>query len=612
VIKTLLSWKGSPDKDLDWRGKEVSMALKKAVLFIPLKRGLWKRYGWGSLIVLILLGTTSCLDRISLDSSSAHSGENQSLLDQGKSALSKGDYNTAISIFTQISQTASTPELLCASTYGLALGHSLYWVNQLNQTILRLIIAAQELNPQDVDFGETLRSYLGPLELPLRKLADLAQNAVDKRCEFTLEEGLPIQLGEEGKDLYFFVRIGYHFNEPVARTLVAFSNALLSSFDLLFSHSFVLSQFSDAVTWITGAYNKIQEPVRDSFGNVSQYTYITLARSLGVLFPFNPDLLLFHRDPKEAQRFNRVDNELLSVFRALYERGGQGEKGIIPSLLESSRKVTDLTQEVLGVSDENHDGALNAGDRIFLGIRAIRVGHELSLPDNRGGINMIIPRSIGDLDEIVRNFHDLIQKLGDQMAAVDGGGEPPRIGLTELNGIIRSVDLLNACLDPLPEAVEFDPRSFFLNNPQPLRRYLPYFVPSAGAFTPYEFLIEGESSRPVPDPYVFYRDPSSATLDFPHFPPSILFPDKNEAVNGLTISPDRLFPGEKISQPLPYIAWQDPTFHSVLYVNPALLPVPSPDARESQNDFVLSTSYLTNKALVSYLLWLVDHLYCGP
>jgi hypothetical protein len=571
--------------------------------------------GWGVVVfAIVLLGSSSCLSRDSIEPASSTPLGEPSLLERGKSALSQGDYNTAISVFSELKDSANTPELLCASTYGLALGHSLYWVNQLNQTILRLIIAAQELNPQDIDFGETLRSYLGPLEAPLRKLADLSQSVVDNHCEFTLEGGIPIQLGEEGKDLYFFVRIGYHFNEPVARALVAFSNALLSSFDLLLSHSFVLSDFNRAVTLVTAAYNKIQEPVRDpSSGSVSQYTYITLARSTAVLFAFNPDLLKFHRNPREAQRFNRVDNELLSVFRALYERGVQGEKGLIPSLLEASQRVTDLTQEVLGVSDENRDGALNAGDRIFLGIRAIRVGHELSLPDNRGGINMIIPRSIGDVDEIVRNFHELIQKLGDQMAAVDGGGEPLRIGLTEVNGIIGSVNALSACLDPLPEAVEFDLRSFFLNDPQPLRAYLPYYSASAGAFTPFEFLIEGESSRPVPDPYVFYRDPSSATLDFPHFPPSILFPDRNnELVSGLSIALDRLFPGERISQPLPYIAWQDPTFHSVLYVNPALLPVPSPDARESQNEFRLPDSYLTNKALVSYLIWLTDHFSCGP
>jgi len=522
-----------------------------------------------------------------------------SLLEQGKEALSQGDFAKAISLFSEVE--TRFPSQKCEAHYGLALGYILKEIYELNK-LIQLAQTAQDLSgfaPQDTDLKQIIKGFIDPLELPLRKIAQYATLPMEEGCPFDLPKGLPIVVGEKGKTIYLKVLLGYTFNEPFARTLTTISNGILAGWDFLFSHSLVISEdMSEAITYVTGVQRLMQKAVTDPYsGSASEYTYITLLRALGVIFAFNPKLLLFDQNPNEQQRFLRVDNEILSALSAIYTTSSRGERGIIPALLSESKRITDPSSYVIALK-ENGDGVLGAGDTLIIGIRELRASNEIALVDLRGGLQITLPESLGDIPEAIRNLHEIVKIVGDQMSAVESGGAPSRLTLTPVNGIIRSLTPLKNCIDPLPEAVEWDLKAFFVDAPVPIRNLLPFYSSEFTGFTPVEFVIEGESSIPRPDPFVFRGDTE-------HFPNSLLW--EGGFVNP-HIGIDRVSPPEKFDQPFPYVAWQDPDFHGVLYLIPALLPFADPGAPREP---VLADWYLVNKGTNGYLLWALDHIHCG-
>jgi hypothetical protein len=164
--------------------------------------------------------------------------------------------------------------------------------------------------------------------------------------------------------------------------------------------------------------------------------------------------------------------------------------------------------------------------------------------------------------------------------------------------------LLDVFLSPLPEAVEFDFGAYF-KNPVGLRDMFPYWVDHDGsAATPAEFLIEGESwVTSATEPYVTFGDAA-------HFTGSYTFQlDSKTApvvLSGVAILADGIEPeaySVLVPFPLPYIAYQDPTFNGILFVDQSKL-YGAPSGAPSGT--AAATNFSANMATASYFSFVMN------
>jgi hypothetical protein len=233
----------------------------------------------------------------------------------------------------------------------------------------------------------------------------------------------------------------------------------------------------------------------------------------------------------------------------------------------------DPTDNFLGFVDANRNGIVDEGDSVIVGLRELHIAGIFAQPSIEQGVWLTLNGGIGNIRNIIAAVHEVAQTLGDQFASVDDPKvKSRRLGLKPLNDLIENVTILDIFLSPLPEAVEFDFGAYF-KTPVGLRDLLPYWIDHDGlAGTPAEFLIEGESwITSSVEPYVTFGDAA-------HFTGSYTFrktkSSSSVVLNGLAIQADGIEP-QKLSVlapfPLPYLAYQDPTFNGIFYVNQSML-----------------------------------------
>jgi hypothetical protein len=336
-------------------------------------------------------------------------------------------------------------------------------------------------------------------------------------------------------------------------------------------------------------------------GDVTQHTMIYALRSLGAI-PAAQDKLLTLGD---VDRFHQVDNDLTRVMRAFYQRTGDVETGLLPELVRISKTDPDPTDNFLGYVDANTSGTVDEGDYIVVGLRELSITGMIAEPSIDQGVRLTFNGGIGDIKKIIASVHEIAQVVGDQFASVDDAKvKSRRLGLKEVNDLIENVTLLDVFLSPLPEAMEFDFGAYF-KNPVGLRDMFPYWVDHDGlAATPAEFLIEGEGWVTSPtEPYVTYGDTAHFTGSYTFSPNSTATPVN---LSGVSIAADGIEPkalSVLVPFPLPYVAYQDPTFNGILYVDESKLYGASSGATSGMAP---ATNFSANMATASYFSFVMN------
>ncbi|RMF18700.1 MAG: hypothetical protein D6761_01985 [Candidatus Dadabacteria bacterium] len=582
---------------------------------------------------MILAGVSGCFGgEGALDTETCPTNE---LVCAGKAALAKGDFDTAITRFkqllTDVDAGEAAADLACAADYGLLLGRILEGVDKLDSLLetadlflggapsfATLRGRVEGLQPaQFGDLNSLVEGFIRPFEESAADVREQALAVIDGDCVFELREGLPINIGAENSLLFFSATLGYEWDTAVARTILALVDAFQVAVDLILAHDL---SFDDLEGPLEVILDDIDLLVK---GDI---TYIELLRDAGVLLDRNPDLLDFTLE--SDVRLDEVDNLLLEQYRAIYDDTGDTVHGIIPDMLIRSRTDDDPSDNVLGWIDPDNNGA-DGDDILVVGLRQVNLFSTIALTDNTGGVQVIFNSQFGDIRTVIESLHTIIDVLGNQVEAVDDTsipypqGEYRPLGFEEINTIINSVDLLKLFLPTLPEAVEFDFRSYFVGptgteGPLPIRKLFPYWYDDDNCTVnrvPKDitdfckadvFMIEGEAA---------VSSPAVVTMDAPHFTTSFTFGPRGETgefVSGLTIPADGISAADLgLEVPFPYIAWQSPSFHGMILVNEMALPVNPATMVTVPLDykgepFVQADQFLINKAVNAYIAYLLD------
>jgi hypothetical protein len=531
----------------------------------------------------------------------------ETLYEKGIRHLSAGEYEEARTSFNEL-LTLDDPDYTCRAQYGVVLAGVQDTAARLDEIADAAALVAGGAPPPmrthaAVDVVPIAKNLLKPFESFFTEILGALDQVVASGCSITLPEGMPIEIGNPKSLIYFKARFGYEFDAAAARAgQMIFSSALAGiRFALAHDLEIDLNTLADTFKTLTDAAQGTLAMEVNGPGDVSQHTMIYALRSLGAI-PASQDKLLTLGD---AERFKQVDNDLAKALRAFYERKGSVETGLLPELVARAKKDADPTDNFLGFVDADASGDVSAGDSIVIGLRELYVAGVLAEPSVDSGVWLTFNRGIGDVKQIVLSVHDIAQVLGDQLASVDDKSVKSRhLGFHEVNDLIANVPLLDAVLTPIPEAAEFDFGAYF-KHPAGLRELFPYWVDHDGdAGTPAEFLIEGESWVTSPtEPYVVYGDAG-------HFAGSYSFKKTTTsaatALTGVAIAADGVAP-EKLSVlvpfPLPYLAYQDPTFNGILYVDESKLygaPAGAPAGMAA------ATNFTANMATASYFSFVMN------
>ncbi len=470
-----------------------------------------------------------------------------------KGFLSKGDGESALVYLEENKDKLQECEFLYASM----LANFLVFLNEINT------LSQVSLSPLAVDYlAQAYYQVIKPLEEYLVRIDELADEIISKKCSFLLEEGLKIELGKKGGDSYLMVVLGDEWDEGEALIFSIFANTILSGVDFIFSHS--------------GEIQNLIVP------NIYDEPLATL-REFGGLVDANPRLFEFSKDPELKKRFSILPERLKKIAEFIYSNGGtktttSDDTGFFSYLFNKEDEYQD--DDVLGFIDNGEKGKLDVGDEFVFGIKSFDADI-INFPDVSSGIRIKMTLQIYPVvKKMIETIEEYSQTLWEQMVAVENPQKSyERIGFKPLNALLETINQ-----PPIPEVLEIDLSAFF-RNPVPLRRLLPYWYDDDyNITTPKKFIVEGECPFDKGFNFIYIHD-------VPHFPDSFTFTynfNDSKIVSGVKIKEDGIFPS--INYTIPYIAFQDPTFNSSIYINPA-------ETGEGENQFVLPDNYLLNRAI---------------
>lgn len=516
----------------------------------------------------------------------------ETLLERGKRHLSANEPEEAFEAFGLL---AEQEGYLCPANYGLFLASIQRAFGRISTIVeaAGTLLGGSPLRPQAQSFNSIIEGIIRPFEDHFRQIRQYGLAAIEGGCTLEVADGYPLIVGKEGNLLYAEALIGDEWDSAAARAIVSGVNGMQAVVNFVLAHELTFDEdIGELLDIVNSEIDAVQDYERDAARGVTsteRRTWISPIRAAGVFFDLNPKLLAFANEA----RFAEVDNNLAEAFTLIYAKGAAGATGIIPDLLARNRVETadELRNNVLAWID-NGDGVAGGDDTIRIGLRKLNIASTFAMPNNPGGFEITLNRLFGDVKTAIDEAHEIIDILGDQMTAVQAGGTPPRLGLDGINAIMNALSF-TADIEPIPAAIELDLRAYFV-EPVPLRKLVPYWYNDGGLTK--VFMVEGESTVTSP------AEPFVVTGDTSHFPANFAFGAAGEV--SPPIITDAPIPADDIEAamttmdlPLPYIAWQDPTFHGVLWVNPKALPI-SPEGADA---FVPTTQYLTNKTTLSYI-----------
>ena len=550
---------------------------------------------WQFLAVLVLAwATTACLDNTGDDCEGEDCSEPYTEVDRLRLALQSGDSSE---VFTAINDGEEKGTLsACDAAWGRSIGGVLSNLESLNELldnpIVRPFLPESEGDVVDyqalakIDGNNLISGFLDDFETDWNRIIENSRYVIDNNCEFDVQGGVPFVAGVEGTLVYAKVSLGDIWNTDEARLLLSSFSTIVGVVDFVLAHNlqFDSDDIQTALDVISKTNEDNQDEERETAGSAApiRHSYIPVLRSAGAIFDLLPDFLGFSNQESDFQRFGHVDDALYDTFSAIYKSDSSGESGVIPDLLNQKLSPSDASDHVLALVDEDLSNSVTAKDRLVIGIRHVNLGSTLVLPQSPEGIQIFLPKAIGDIEETVAGVHDIIDTLGEQFERVNDNSVPEhRLTVAQINRVIAAVDVLAENVDPLPPVVEVDFGAFFIgtsDNPvRPVRGIVPFWYDHdstlATSFsTPDQFMIEGESNVGYDDDYVYAFDASHFVL--PEDNDTFGFgavDDIPENISSQEIDIDGLFP-TIVDFPLPYIAWQDPSFHNVIWTDARQLP----------------------------------------
>lgn len=530
--------------------------------------------------------------------------EQEAIFAEGIQQLEAGNYQAARTSFNQL---LDVTDYECRANYGIVLAGVLDTAARIDEIADALALTlggAPGLQPQqNLDIVPLIRNVLKPFEAFFEGINASLDRVIASGCRVTVPEGMSVEVGNPDSLIYFKARFGYEFDAAAARIGKSIFAAALASIRFVLSQDieFDLDELAETVSVINQALRGTLElDVHQASQTVTQHTAIYALRSLGAIPERHPNLLALG----DAERFAQVDNDLLAAIRAFYHRQNGVDTGLLATLVSEAKVDTNTTDNFLGYVDANSNAVVDNGDSIVIGLRELHMFGIFSQPSVNGGVWLNFNNGLGDIQAITAAIHEIAQTIGDQLAAVDNPNQAKRrLGLSEVNQIIENVLIFNVLLTPLPQAVEFDFGAFF-TQPLGLRELFPYWIDDDNnSNTPAAFLIEGESwVTSAAEPYVSFGDT-------PHFVGSYSFiaaPDSTPlALNNVAIAADGVSPNNLsilVPFPVPYMAYQDPSFRGVLYVNLHKLYGTS----GGTNAMLPATQYSANAATASYASFILN------
>ncbi|RMF17204.1 MAG: hypothetical protein D6761_04955 [Candidatus Dadabacteria bacterium] len=503
----------------------------------------------------------------------------QELFDQATASLSDGNFRTAKEQFRALAD--AEPQLECEASIGLSLASLLELIEQVDDVMNVAKLGSGSFAPAQAggfDVDSFLDGFLGPFEDLFAAIRTPAERAIAGGCSLNVPAGLPINLTvpvpDDAGGLSFIdarLRIGYEFDEGFERMLLAGIEGGQALFDFVLAHRFAFNDdVADAFENIMDTFGAFADSQDDlaagAIDETERQTWISVARSLGVLFDVDPAFF----GARNKTRLTAVDDDLEAAARTLFYRAPSGdETGLVPALIARNAS-DDVSDNVVAIIDYDHDQQLSVGDGLLLGLRAADVSGQFVVGDLSSGIEYRIPEDAGDVREAMRLVHEMLQNVGNALEAVE---QPDvaheRVTIGQFNQIQAVLDL---DFEPVPEVAEFDLTAYF-TDPVPIRDLLPYWYDDDGdPTTPDVFLIEGESEVTTT------AEPWIAGEDSAHFPTVITFGtavDLNPArIEDLRIAADGVFSGDyRFRTPFPYLALQDPTLHGLLWLDLSKSPV---------------------------------------
>ena len=532
---------------------------------------------------------------------------------QGIGHLEKGEFEAARASFNEV-LTLDDPEYTCEAQYGIVLAGVLDTADRLDtiaDAAALLLGGAPSLMPaQSLNIVPIVQSLLVPFEEFFIEIVAALDLVVASGCKVMVPAGMPIEIGNPDSLIYFKARFGYEFDAAAARAGQILFSSALASLRMTLAHNIEinLDQLTESMNAIVdAARGSVELVVNEETGEVTQHTMIHAVRSLGSIPETQQNLLTLG----DLDRFKQVDNDLVKAIRAFYFKDGDTETGLLAQLVAEAANDPDPTDNFLGYMDANSNGTVDASDSIIIGLRELHITGLFSEPEIGKGIWFNFSKGLGNIEKIIAAVHEMAQIVGDQLASVDDPNVATKnLGLKQINQLIDNITILDIFLTPLPEAVEFDIGAYF-KNPIGVRSLFPYWVDhDNNSATRAEFWIEGENwVTSTVEPYVFFGDAA-------HFADTYTFLENDDAdpivLDDLEIPADGIEP-EKLSIlvpfPLPYVAYQDPTFNGVLYVDASKLYGAGSGETTGMNPANLYTANMATASYFSFVMneWLYSN-----
>lgn len=510
-------------------------------------------------------------------------------------ALQSGD---SAEVFAAISDGEDNGTLqACEAAWGRTLGGVLSNFESLNKlldnSLVRPFLPEYEGDVVDysalaeIDGNQIISGFLDDFETDWNRIIENSRYVVENNCEFDVQGAVPFVAGVDGTLVYAKVSLGNIWNTDEARLLLSTFSSITGIVDFVLAHDLAIDtdDLDTAMSIIseTSDNNQEEQDETAASANPIRHSYIPVLRSAGAIFDLLPNLLDFSNQESDFQRFGHVDDAFYDAFTAIYASKGGTESGVIPDWQTQNLSASDASDHVLAwvdeLLDDRLDGVVSAKDRIVIGVRHLNIANTIVIPESPQGIQFYIPKAIGDVEELIAATHDIIDTLGEQFERVNDSTVPEhRLTVDQINRVINSVDVVADRVDPLPPVVEFDFGAFFIgssDNPvRPIRGIVPYWYDPdlSNPVNPDEFMIEGESNVGYDDEFVFAFD--SIHFALPESNDTFSFGsvgDVPEDIESQQIDMDTLFP-TIVDFPLPYIAWQDPSFHNVIWTDARQLP----------------------------------------
>ncbi len=417
-----------------------------------------------------------------------------------------------------------------------------------------------------LDISQIVDTFLRELLEPVEEFASMMYESSDvvwrKGCRVYVED-FPLQVNF-GSTVSISVHLRGLMGATESIVFSAFSGALLSAMDLMFSHDLSINISS----------------VMDLYTLIRTDRFIYLLRTLGNFMEMSPNFLNWHPDPLEKARFENIPERMADVSEKL--------ASLVDTLSREGRDKRSFVRFY-----DNGDGTLDYGDTV-----CINFDGEVEVyakPYTVQPYSFDIPYWV--TQDLLDQANDLLLRLSAHMRG-ESAEALTWFHISEINGFLLAMGE-----EAVPDIIAIQPMAFFAGpataggfpnppQPKPLRELVPYWYkdPVLGNIS---FMIEGE----IKDEFSgdFYINAG----DSPHFPDSITF--YGETVTGLSIPYDCISVPSSLPDyyTLVYTGFQDPSFNGALKVNLAEITVGGfcfdQDTRPSYQDFNFPDLYSVNK-----------------